>query len=359
MASDVPPPILHEAWQAYASRARDTDPRDQGADALAAYDETSAGVSTNRVYHLTLKSGRSLFAKVSSYGSYVHFRQDHQRIHQWIREQAGSRYERFLARVLVLDDEVFSYEHDGSWVVFYEEAPRRGVLPRVLNEAQIENLGREMAEFHQHSAQAARRLAPTWQSLGADLATLYDHMQRSALRAGYGLDAASAQLVRRHCDLFLSNAERLGYHGFAKLPVLTDWNRGNFSVAYDEHGFSLYSRWDYDWFRIEPRTLDFYFFSRVVREEGDQTVFSYTGSPLLEPRFFSFLRAYHGVFPITPAELAFLKEAYRFFLLNYVVRTGEHFFLPEFQKRLARETVGRYLPELEQLDFAPLLGCLD
>jgi hypothetical protein len=33
--------------------------------------------------------------------------------------------------------------------------------------------------------------------------------------------------------------------------------------------------------------------------------------------------------------------------------------LPEFQKRLSREVVTRYLPELEQLDFAPLLACLD
>jgi Ser/Thr protein kinase RdoA (MazF antagonist) len=359
MARDVLPSILREAWESYASLAPGTASVDQGHDAFAAYDETSAGVSTNRVYHLTLRSGRSLFAKVSSYGSYVHFRQDHQRIHQWIQQIAGSRYARLLARILVIDDEVFTFERDGAWVVFYEEAPRRGVLPRVLNDAQIDNLGREMAEFHRASAQAATHLSPTWQSLGSDLATLYDHMQNSALRTRYGLDADGAQLVRRHCDLFFGNAERLGYHQFAKLPVLTDWNRGNFSVAYDEHGFSLYSRWDYDWFRIEPRMLDFYFFSRVVREEGDQTVFSYTGSPLLEPRFFAFLRAYHRVFPLMPAELAFLKEAYRFFLLNYVIRTGEHFFLPEFQKRLARETVGRYLPELQQLDFAPLLGCLD
>jgi hypothetical protein len=165
--------------------------------------------------------------------------------------------------------------------------------------------------------------------------------------------------VRRHCDLFFSNAERLGYHAFQKIPVLIDWNRGNFSVAYEEYSFSLFSRWDYDWFRIEPRTLDFYFFSRVVREDGDQTVFSYTATPLLEPRFRLFLRAYHQLFPLEPSELAFLKEAYRFFLLNYVVRTGEHFFVPDIHQRLAREAITRYLPELETLDFTPLLHSLD
>ena len=143
-----------------------------------------------------------------------------------------------------------------------------------------------------------------------------------------------------------------------KLPVLIDWNRGNFSVAHDEEGFRLYSRWDYDWFRIEPRAMDFYFFSRVVREEGDQTVFSYTASPLLEPRFVRFLRAYHADNPLSENEVLFLKEAYRFFVLNYVIRTGEHFFVPEFCGRLQREAVDRYLPDLEQIDLRPLADAL-
>jgi hypothetical protein len=345
--SDVPA-VLYEAWTHY-----------DASDPVAYLRETSAGVSTNRVYYVSLQSGRSLFAKVSSYGSYVHFRQDHARIHQWIHQLVGTRYENLLARVLLKNGEVFTYERDGVWVVFYEEAPRRGVLPRVLSSDQIDMLGREMALFHRASAHAAASLPSTWQSLGSDLALLYDRMQNPVTRAADGMSLEHAQLVRRHCDLFFANAERLGYHGFPKLPILIDWNRGNFSVAYEEYGFTLFSRWDYDWFRIEPRGLDFYFFSRVVREEGDQTVFSYTGSPLLEPRFFAFLRAYHATFPLQPAELAFLKEAYRFFLLNYVVRTGQHFFLPEFHQRLAREAVTRYLPELETLDFAPLLGCLD
>jgi Ser/Thr protein kinase RdoA (MazF antagonist) len=339
---------LYDAWAHY-------DPSDP----VVHLRETSAGVSTNRVYHVAMASGRTLFAKVSSYGSYVHFRQDHTRIHQWIHQLSGTRYSDFLARVLLKNGEVYSFEQDGFWVVFYEEAPRRGVLPRVLSDWQIEYLGQEMAMFHQASAAAATNLLSTWQSLGSDLALLYDRMQNPITRAADGFSLEQAQLIRRHCDLFFSNAERLGYQRFTKLPLLIDWNRGNFSVAYEERGFKLYSRWDYDWFRIEPRALDFYFFSRVVREEGDQTVFSYTGAPLLEPRFFQFLRAYHAVYPLQPSELAFLKEAYRFFLLNYVVRTGQHFFLPEFHQRLSREAVTRYLPELETLDFAPLLGCLD
>ena len=341
--------IVHDAWADYGA-----------SDPIVSLVETSPGVSTNRVYHVRFESGASLFAKVSSYGSYVHFRQDHARIQQWCGALRGTRYDQLLARVLCRGGDVYTFrDRDrGSWVGFYEEAPRRGFLPRVLSDDQIDNLGREMAGFHRACAELAGGLDPTWQSLGADLATLYDQMHGPAVEAR-GLSTEQARLVRRHCDLFFSNAERLGYHRFPKLPVLIDWNRGNFSVAYDEVGFRLYGRWDYDWFRIEPRTLDFYFLSRVVREEGDQTVFSYHATPLLEPRFLRFVRAYHAVYPLSAGELAFVKEAYRFFLLNYVLRTGEHFFVREICERLQREVLTRYLPELETLDFTPLLACTD
>jgi hypothetical protein len=338
---------VHEAWADYG-----------GADAIDSMVETSAGVSTNRVYHVRFASGRSVFAKVSSYGSYVHFRQDHARIHQWRALLAGTRYESLLAGVLLKGREVYSFYDRGIWVAFYEEAPRRSFLPRVLSDAQIDNLAREAALFHLACADIASQLDPTWQSLGSDLASLFDQMHSRVARTERGFSSEHGQLVRRHCDLFFSNAERLGYHRFPKLPVLIDWNRGNFSVAYDEDGFSLFGRWDYDWFRIEPRTMDFYFFSRVVREEGDQTVFSYTTSPLLEPRFLRFVRAYHAVYPLSVNELAFMTEAYRFFLLNYVLRTGEHFFVPEICDRLQHETLTRYLPDLETLDFTPLLQCV-
>jgi hypothetical protein len=339
--------MVHAAWADY-----------RAADAIVSMIETSAGVSTNRVYHVRLESGRSVFAKVSSYGSYVHFRQDHARIHQWCELLVGTRYERFLARVLRKGREVYSFYERGMWVAFYEEASRRSFLPRVLSDAQIENLAREMALFHRACADVASQLDPTWQSLGSDLASLFDQMHSRTMMAERGLSSEHAVLVRRHCDLFFSNAEQLGYHRFPKLPVLIDWNRGNFSVAYDEDGFQLFSRWDYDWFRIEPRAMDFYFFSRVVREEGDQTVFSYTAAPLLEPRFLRFVRAYHNVFPLSANELAFIKESYRFFLLNYVLRTGEHFFVGDICERLHREALTYYLPELERLDFAPLLDAV-
>ena len=104
--------------------------------------------------------------------------------------------------------------------------------------------------------------------------------------------------------------------------------------------------------------LDFYFCARVVRSEGDQTAFSYTAEPFFEERFMKFLRAYHSVHQLTKDELLFLKEAYRFFILNYVLRVGEHFFQPELCHRLQQEAVEEYLPHLELVDFEPLLEVL-
>lgn len=320
--------------------------------------EISANVSTNHVYRVLLDDGHEVIAKTSSYGSYVHFRQDHQLIQQWIRLLGATRFATLLAEVIQRDHEVVTYRQDHCFVVFYRKAPFYDFLPKVLSDVQVAALGREIAHLHKASARAARRMNPSWKSLGSDIAALYDALGNRDWRRQRGYDDSAEHLLRQQCDAFLSNAEKLGYHHFAKIPVLVDWNIGNFSVGFDRNGFKLYSRWDYDWFRIEPRVLDFYFCARVVRSEGDQTAFSYLVDPLFDPRFGSFLRAYHSIFPLQESEVLFLKEAYRFFILNYVVRSGEHFFRPSYCARLQQEALHTYLPNLERTDFTPLLRYL-
>jgi hypothetical protein len=92
--------------------------------------------------------------------------------------------------------------------------------------------------------------------------------------------------ILKHCECFLSNADKVNYSTeFETIPVFVDWNIGNFSITADG---KLYSRWDYDWFRIASRVLDFYFFSRVVSSIGDRTVFSYLVDTLMEDTFYYF-----------------------------------------------------------------------
>jgi hypothetical protein len=349
----IPPPaseypdFIRAAWRELGRQAE-----------ITALTEISASVSTNRVYRVTLSYGAEVIAKASTFGSYVHFRQDHQLIQQWGRNLGGTRFSRFLAPVLEKDGKIFTSGQQKVWIVFYEKAAFYDFMPRLLDEPAIDSFAHEMAHFHRASSLAGRRMNPSWKSLGSDIAALYDALgNREWLRQRNFSDAAG-DLLRAQCDTWLNNAEDLGYHQLQRIPVLVDWNIGNFSIGLDREGFKFFSRWDYDWFRVEPRLLDFYFCARVVRSEGDQTVFSYSPDPLFEPRFLRFLSEYHRIFPLEVNEVLFLKEAYRFFLLNYVVRSGEHFFRGMYCERLQREVVEWYLPKLDDLDFRPLLDAL-
>jgi hypothetical protein len=101
---------------------------------------------------------------------------------------------------------------------------------------------------------------------------------------------------------------------------------------------------------MDSRMLDFYFLSRVVSDIGDRTVFSYYIGPLMEKRFLLFLHAYHAVYPLTEKEIRFLKEAFRFFILNYVIKDGRYFFHEIFASKLQKEAYDIYLPSIDR-DF--------
>ena len=110
---------------------------------------------------------------------------------------------------------------------------------------------------------------------------------------------------------------------------------------------------------MSTRIMDFYFMSRVVSDIGDRTVFSYLIGPLQEERFLLFLKTYHQVFPLTLDEIKFLKEAYRFFILNYVIKDGRYFFHEIFASKLQKEAYETYFPSIETFDsekIAHILG---
>ena len=65
------------------------------------------------------------------------------------------------------------------------------------------------------------------------------------------------------------------YDDWVKICVLIDWNLGNFSVDYHGDRFRLLQPLGLRLVRMDPRTLDFYFLSRVSSRTGDRTVFSY------------------------------------------------------------------------------------
>lgn len=328
------PGIVQEGWDARGGGGR-----------LLEIREISARVSTNRVYRLHLEGGASAVAKVSSYGAFVYFRQDHERIHQWCRALHQTRFRGFLAGVLSRAGRPFLHRSGPAWLALYEDKRGGETLPAVLEEGDIAPLARELAAFHEASLKA--RLAPTWKSLGSDISLLRTHLESEARCKARGIGPASAAFLREHCDAFLQNVDQPRFAKLPRIPVLVDWNRGNFSIARDATGAPRFvHRWDYDWFRVESRALDFYFFARVVSARGDQSRFTYDAEVFFDPRFQKFLRAYQRVSPLQPAELELLPELYRFFLLNYAVREAEHFFLPAHCETLRRDAVELHLPAL-------------
>jgi Ser/Thr protein kinase RdoA (MazF antagonist) len=241
------------------------------------------------------------------------------------------------------------------WAVFYDDVPRGESLPRVLSEDMIRNLGREMAEFHLACTDLAPRIPGGSKTIKSDAIHLLDLLESPFAPRNFDLPPEAIGLLWRHTHDFLERLVVLGYDEWTKIPVLIDWNLGNFSVKPGPTGFRLFSRWDYDWFRIEPRLLDFYFLSRVSSRTGDRTHFTYSPHTFAEPRFIAFLQAYHTTNPLTETDIRFLRECYRFFILNYVIREGDHFFVEDLWRRLQKEAVHTYLPATDELDLDPVV----
>mgnify|MGYP003333380816 FL=1 len=334
------------AWAAYG------DPR-----SVVRVDDASAHVSTNRVYRLHLDDGSTLVGKVSSYGSYFLFYEDHDRLSRCAELLQGTRFQGMLAEIWRKDGRLFTWYDQRMWAVFYDDVQRRESLPKVLSVEQVRNLGREIAEFHLACTDLAPHIPPASKTIKSDAIHLLELLESPFATRNFGLQAESIGVLWKHTHRFLERLISIGYDEWPKIPVLIDWNLGNFSVAPNDDGsFRLYSRWDYDWFRVEPRLLDFYFLSRVSSTTGDRTQFTYGPHTLVEAPFLQFLDAYRQVFPLSRDEIAFLPEVYRFFILNYVVREGARFFRDDLCTKFRNDAVRSYLPALERLDISPLLG---
>ena len=71
-----------------------------------------------------------------------------------------------------------------------------------------------------------------------------------------------------------------------------------------------------------------------------------------EDRFLIFLEEYHKINPLIADEVRFLREVYRFFVLNYVIKNGNYFFSEQYAKKLQAEAFDIYLPSVDR-DFDP------
>jgi Ser/Thr protein kinase RdoA (MazF antagonist) len=327
------PSILKKAWEGYDDSRKISD-----------IEDISASVSTNHVFRITFHDEDIIIAKVSHFGNYEHFKEDHRIIHT-VSNNLLYPFENFLAKSLLKNNRVYTYRHKfgkaDAWVVFYNPTRVMNRLPRRLDEHHIKSLGQQAAKFHKACARLSNNLPKTAKTLRTDINVLMEQLAASPKSFG---GATKAEYLKTHCELFLKNRSKCNVNTFPIIPVFIDWNIGNFSVT---NKLELYSRWDYDWFRMSYRMLDFYFFSRVVSDIGDRTAFSYLIDPMMEDRFVLFLQAYHKINPLLADEIRFLKEVYRFFILNYVIKDGKYFFNDHYAGKLQAESFDVYLPSIE------------
>ena len=346
---------LSSAWSAFGDAHGDTR-------RIVAVHDTSPRVSTNTVYRVSLDDGTNVYGKVSSYGSYFLFAEDHDRLYRCTDLLADGPYRDFLARVLggptPRGDRPFTWYDENVWVAFYEEAQKAESLPRQLNLGEITCLAENMSRFHAECRRIAPHIPATSNSIKSDAIHLLDLLSSPFAPRNFDLPPEHIGVLWRHTHDFLMELEEVRYDSWSRIPILVDWNLGNFSVKHRDGGFDLFSRWDYDWFRVESRLLDFYFLSRVSSATGDRTHWTYSPHTLVEPHFVEFVRAYHRVDPLSPDEIRFLPEAYRFFILNYVVREGARFFRPDLCTKFRSDAARVYLPAIDRLDISPLLRAI-
>jgi hypothetical protein len=325
--------IIKKAWQGY-------DPTK----IISKIKDISVRVSTNYVFHILFEDGDIIIAKLSYFGKYEHFKEDHRIIHS-LSNNLLYPFDNLLAKSLLKNNRVYTYRYKykktDAWVVFYNPVRVMERMPRRLEEKHIRKFGQQIGRFHKACSKLRNVLPKSSKTLRTDIHTLTERIEADEKMFG---GRAKSEILKQHCELFLKNRLKYNANSFEIIPVFIDWNIGNFSI---NKQFELFSRWDYDWFRMSSRMMDFYFFSRVVSDAGDRTAFSYLINPMMEDRFIIFLQEYHKVNPLTADELRFLKEGYRFFILNYVIKDGNYFFSEQYAKKLQAEAFDMYLPSVD------------
>jgi len=326
--------IVATAWAAY-------DP----SRSIQRIEDISAKVSTNHVYKISLAEEQFIIGKLSYFGRHEHFVEDHTIINS-LSNNLSRPYENVLSRSLIKGNQLFVYRHTDrvidAWVVFYRPIKIKNKLPRRLSAEDIGQFGKEIATFHKACHAIRHTLPPSSKTLHSDIAHLLELVESDF---GDYEHRGKKAIIHTQCELFADNLKALQFQQLPKIPVFVDWNIGNFSVTKKLH---LFSRWDYDWFRISSRMLDFYFLSRVVSDVGDRTIFTYNIGPLMEERFILFLKGYHQIFPLTEVEIHLLKEVYRFFILNYVIKDGRYFFHEIYASKLQQEAYKNYFNSIEK-----------
>ncbi len=132
--------------------------------AVQSVDDISVLVSTNHVFRVRLENSDLVIGKVSYFGRYEAFVEDHTLINA-LANNLPTPFDQFLSRSLVKKNRLFVYRHQDElldvWVVFYNPIAVDTQLPKQLQPTHIEALGRELALFHR-ACTSLINILPDW-----------------------------------------------------------------------------------------------------------------------------------------------------------------------------------------------------
>src|SRR5450432_2019927 len=128
--------IIQKAWEGYDSSKP-----------IREIEDISAMVSTNHVFRITFEDDDIIIAKLSHFGKYEYFKEDHRIIHSLCNNLLYP-FENVLSKSLLKNNRVYIYRYKhgkiDAWVVFYNPTRIDQRMPRRLEEHHIRKLGRQI-----------------------------------------------------------------------------------------------------------------------------------------------------------------------------------------------------------------------
>src|ERR1700709_1255885 len=156
--------IIKKAWEGYDASKQ-----------IKNIEDISAMVSTNRVFKVTFDDGDIVIAKLSYFGKYEYFKEDHRIIHS-LSNNLLYPFENLLSKSLLKNNRVYTYRYKqdktDAWVVFYNPTRIFERMPRRLDEHHIRKLGQQIGKFHKACARAKNVLPKSSKTLRTDIYAL-------------------------------------------------------------------------------------------------------------------------------------------------------------------------------------------
>ena len=177
--------VIRKAWDGY-------DPSRK----IAKIEDISAMVSTNRVVKITFIDEDFIIAKLSSFGKYEYFKEDH-RIIQALGNNLLYPFENLLAKSLLKNNRVYTYRYKKGkvdmWVVFYNPTRVMQRLPRRLEDSQIKSLGRQIGKFHLACSRIRNVLPKRSKTLRTDINTWLEQLDTNEKKFGSRMHGDAAR----------------------------------------------------------------------------------------------------------------------------------------------------------------------